>query len=71
MTEPDWTLLTRRINETWEAVHGARERRGQTAARFEEIEARLNRIERQLATLAWLLQPCQAKHGAPEATTHP
>lgn len=49
MTEPDWTLLTQRINETWEETRGLGDR-------FGGIERRLDRIEQQMLVVVKLAQ---------------
>jgi hypothetical protein len=46
---PDWTLLARKIEETWETTRGHQQR-------FERIDARLDRIEQQMLVVVKLAQ---------------
>lgn len=54
MADVNWSLLERRINETWENTRGH-------AERFDRIEGRLERIERQMAVVVRLAQAREAE----------
>jgi len=69
MTEPDWTLLTLRINETWAATRGHGERFDRIDQRMDQLQHRLDRIENQMTLVIRLTQAREAEHGAVKAVT--